>query len=225
MIAMPNIEQLTPEYWEKRRQEWAGYFPGALFGWPGDATAATLASFRAALGAESEEAIQEVLTADPYLIQYAIDHSGHHGVWVFPKQMIKPRGADGSQGLVPDYLVVSRSSLGYFWNIVELKRFDQQFANQKGDAFSPEGNKAIGQCNAYLTHFQDYVDTIRNNIRVAELIQPEGAILLMGDSDIESDAQRRFRSDFVRNHAKIKVVSYRRIIKALESDLQSRGAI
>jgi Domain of unknown function (DUF4263) len=221
--AMPNFQQLTPEYWEARRREWSGYFSGAQFGWPGDATAATLEAFHAALKAGPEEAIQEFLTGNPYLIQYALDHSGHHGIWVFPKQMIKPHGADGSKGLAPDYLVATRSSLGYFWNVVELKGFDQQFANQAGDAFSPEGNRALTQCNSYLTHFKDYIDAIRTNICVQELIQPEGAILLMGNSAAESETQRTFRANFSRNHAKIKVVSYQRIIGALELDLRSSG--
>lgn len=218
---MPNFQQLTPEYWEKHRTELAGQFPGAQFGWSADAD--TLDALQIALATGGEDAIQQVLTANPYLIQYAVDRSGHHGIWVFPKQMIKPRSADGSQGLIPDYLIVTRSSLGYFWHIVELKRFDVQFANQKGDGFSSEGNRAIGQCNAYLTHFQDYIDAIRSHIRIAELIQPEGVVLLMGDSETESEPQRQFRSDFVRNNSKINVVTYRRIIGGLESDLRSRA--
>ena len=136
--------------------------------------------------------------------------------------MIRPRGADGTRGLVPDYLIVTRSSLGYFWHVVELKRFHVQFANRTGDGYSAEGNKAIAQCNGYLNHFQDYIDAVRSNIHVAELIQPEGAILLTGDSEKESEAQRLCRSNFVRNNPKIDVVSYRRIIDRLSSDLEVR---
>jgi Domain of unknown function (DUF4263) len=180
---------------------------------------AVLGALRAALADGREEEIQNVLSANPYLIQYAIDHSGHHGIWVFPKAMIRPPGADGTRGLIPDYLVVTRSSLGYFWHVVELKRFDTQFANSDGSGFSPEGHKAVAQCQAYLTHFQDYVDAVRSNIRIAELIQPEGAILLIGNSSMESEAQRQCRSNFVRNTPKINVVSYQRIVAALESDL------
>jgi hypothetical protein len=50
----------------------------------------------------------------PYLLQYAVDRSGHHGIWVYPKQMIKPKRADGTSGFIPDYLIATRSSLGYF---------------------------------------------------------------------------------------------------------------
>jgi hypothetical protein len=170
-----------------------------------------------------EEAIQEVLAENPYLIQYAVEGSGHHGIWVFPKQMIKQRGADSTAGLVPDFLIVTCSSLGYFWHIVELKRFDVQFSNQNGTGLSPEGNRAVVQCNSYLTHLQDYIDSVRSNIRVEELIQPQGAVLLIGDSEKENKAQRQCRANFVRNSHRINVVSYRRIISHLESDLRSRS--
>lgn len=105
--------------------------------------------------------------------------------------MIRPRGADGTSGLIPDFLIATRLSLGYFWSVVELKRFDLQFSIRKGDGYSSEGGKTHAQCNSYLAHFQDYIDSVRSNVRIAELIQPKGAILLIGDSENESDAQRQ----------------------------------
>jgi hypothetical protein len=170
-----------------------------------------------------EVAIQEVLSANPYLLQYAVERSGHHGIWAFPKQMIKTPGTDGTSGLIPDYLVATRSSLGYYWNVIELKRATVQFANADGSGYSPDGHKAVAQCTSYLTHFQNYIDTVRSNTKIADLIQPEGAVILIGDSDRESSAQRQCRSNFVRSTLNIKVVSYRRIIGLLESDLQSRS--
>lgn len=217
---MPNLAGLDREAY---RKELAQQFPGANFGCPWDVNATVLEQLRVALSDGREEAIQEVLTANPYLIQYAVDRSGHHGIWVFPKLMIKPPGADKTSGLVPDYLVVTRSSLGYFWHIIELKRFDRQFASQNGNGFSRDGQRAIAQCNKYLMHFQNYIDSVRSNVRVAELIQPEGAILLIGNSLTESDVQRQCRADFVRSTPKINVVSYQRIVESLESDLRSRG--
>jgi len=219
---VPTFKRVTSPDLAKYRRELTKQFPTAKFGCFPDVQSSLLEVLLSALRSDSEEAIQKVLTANPYLIQYAVKSSGHHGIWVFPKAMIKPRGADGTFGLVPDYLVVTRSSLGYFWHVVELKRFDTQFANRAGDGFSADGNKAIAQCNAYLTHFQDYIDVVRSNIHIEELIQPEGAVLLMGDSEKESEAQQRFRAGFVRNNPKIDVVSYRRIIERLKSDVMLR---
>jgi hypothetical protein len=156
-------------------------------------------------------------------MHHAVEHSGHHGIWGFPKQMIKPSGTNGSQGLIPDLLIATKSSLGYFWHVVELKRFDVQFANRKGDALSPEGNKAVAQCNSYLSHFQEYIETTRNNTCAPEIVRPTGAILLMGDSQAENNEQRKVRSDFVRNNPRIEVVSYRRILDSVESELEWRG--
>jgi hypothetical protein len=114
------------------RCEWADQFPGAHFGCIWDINPPLLNALRAALVNGSEESIQKVLTANPYLIQYAVDRSGHHGIWVFPKPMIRPKGVDGTPGLVPDYLVVTRSSLGYLWHVVEIKRFNVQFGRSDG---------------------------------------------------------------------------------------------
>ncbi len=205
------------------RNEWAEEFPGSLFGCIRDLRPTTIKELSVALAYGSEEAIQKVLTANPYLIQYAVDCSGHHGIWVFPKPMIKPPGADGSQGLIPDYLVVTRSSLGYFWHVVELKRFDVQFARRDGRGFSQDGNKAVVQCNVYLAHFQNYIDAIRSNIRINELIQPRGAIILIGNSAIENEEQRACRANFVGGTSSIQVVTYQRIIQSLESDMAFRS--
>jgi hypothetical protein len=205
---------------ETRRREWAEEFPGSHFGSYLDIKPAVLDALRTALADGSEESIQKVFTANPYLIQYAIDYSGHHGIWVFPKLMIKTAGTDGTPGLIPDYLVATRSSLGYFWYVVELKRFDVQFARRDGRAFSQDGNKAVAQCNVYLSHFQNYIDAVRNNVRIGELIQPKGAILLIGNSETENEAQCQFRANFVRSTPNISVVTYQRIVGSLESDLR-----
>jgi hypothetical protein len=214
----------TQEDLRARRSEWAEGFPGAHFGCIWDISPAVMRALRTALVNGSEESIQKALTANPYLIQYAVDHSGHHGIWVFPKPMIKPPGADGTHGLIPDYLVATRSSLGYFWYVVEFKRFNVQFARRDGRGLSRDGNKAIAQCNVYLSHFQDYIDSVRSNIRLDELIQPQGVILLIGNSLTENENQRRYRANFVRCTPNIDVVSYQRIVSSLESDLLSRSS-
>jgi hypothetical protein len=81
---------------------------------------------------------------------------------------------------------------------------------------------AIQQCNGYLAHFQDYIDAVRSNVRIGDLVQPKGAIILIGNSATESEAQRESRANFVRNTPKIDVVSYQRILGSLESDMRTR---
>ena len=206
--------------WESKRNELANRFSGAKFGSLNDVTPSMLENLRAALSDGREEAIQKVLTTNPYLIQYVADRSGHQGIWAYPKPMIKPPGSDGTAGTIPDYLIATRSSLGYFWHVVGLKQFDAQFANSDGSGLSPDGHKGVAQCQAYLAHFQDYIDTVRSNVRIAELIQPEGAILLIGNSLAENESQRRCRANFVRSTPKINVVSYQRMLEHLESDLR-----
>jgi hypothetical protein len=72
---MPSLFKPADFDQEKLRKEWAGEFVGACFGCPWDVNRAAADALRGALADGSEGAIQEVLTANPYLIQYAVDHS------------------------------------------------------------------------------------------------------------------------------------------------------
>jgi hypothetical protein len=207
-----KLIDMDDAYWAERRREADREFPGASYGISPDMTAAVVDLFEEALHAGSEEAIQACLTDHPYLVQYAIRNSGHHGTWVYPKQMIRPKAATGEAGLIPDFLAVTRSSLGDHWWIVELKRFDTQFADARGRGMSPDGHKAVSQTAGYLQHFRDYVDAIRSHTRIPSLTQPEGALILIGDSLAETDAQKQIRSNFVRTSNHIDVASYRRML-------------
>lgn len=220
-----KLANLDDGYWEERRRAMAKELPGSRFGLEIDLTAEAVDEFEDALLAGSEEAIQKVLTANPYLIQYAVPQSGHHGIWAFPKQMIRPRSAPGDPGMIPDFMIMTRSSLGDWWHVVELKRFDEQFSDAKGSGYSTAGHRALSQCNGYLSHFRDYIDAIRVNARISRLTQPTSAIILIGDSDNETDQQRQNRANFVRNSPSIDVVIYRRILWGARGDVgfTSRG--
>ncbi len=206
----------------REREERKSRFPGANYGSLLDVNAEMLEEFEAALKGCGEEGIQRCLTRHPYILQYALRHSGHHGTWAFPKQVIRTTAADRSSGMIPDYLVAARSSLGYRWFVVELKRPDQQFSNGKGDSFSTQGGRAVAQCQSYLAHFQNYIDTVRANVRIDELIQPQGAVLIMGRSSLETEEQRQFRANFVATTPQIDVVSYDRLLENLRTDVPRR---
>jgi hypothetical protein len=218
---LPNFRIETREDRERRLAEMRDYFPGARFGTRRDICRATYDGLRSALEEGAEEPIQRFLTANPYVIQYAIPDSGHHGVWVFPKQTIKPNAQNGTAGLIPDYLIASQSSLGFFWHVVELKRFDRQFANRRGDNFSTDGGRGVVQCQKYLSHFNNYIDAVRTNIQAPSLVQPRGAILLIGDSEAQSVRQNELRANF--ENPRISIVSYRRLIGGLANDLDLKS--
>jgi hypothetical protein len=221
MAALSTFRKETREDRERWLAELRGYFPGARFGTIRDISTATYNGLQKALAEGGEEPIQRFLTANPYVIQYAIPNSGHHGVWVFPKQMIKPSAQNGTVGLIPDYLVASRSSLGFFWHLVELKRFDRQFANPRGNNFSTDGGRGVVQCQKYLKHFDNYIDAVRANIQTQDLVQPKGAVLLIGDSEAEKVPQTEMRANF--ENSRISIVSYRRLIDGLTNDLGFRS--
>ncbi|MDQ1155486.1 hypothetical protein [Brevundimonas sp. SORGH_AS_0993] len=214
-----KVTRATPEDIARFHENRAAVFPTARYGAIRQLTEEKVDAFEAALEAGPEEGIQQALTDCPYLLQYATPNSGHHGLWAFPKETIRPRSALDDPGLIPDFLIVTASSLGYFWHIVELKRFDADFGNAAGDGFSTTAHKAIAQCNGYLEHLQDYIDTVRASLRLKKLIQPTGAVLLIGDSDRETPRQVDVRRAFVRNTPRIDVVTYRRLLHGARADL------
>ena len=77
---MPRLFETTVADATKYREELLQQISGAKMGTHWDLNYQVLLDFKAALAAKSEEAIQLVLTANPYLIQYALPQSGHHGI-------------------------------------------------------------------------------------------------------------------------------------------------
>jgi hypothetical protein len=214
-----KIIQMDDAYWAQRRREMVEEFPGSRIGLRMDLTAEAVDDFEDALLAQSEEAIHRVIAEHPYLLQYATPHSGHHGLWAYSKQVIRTRSVDGAPGLVPDFLIVTRSSLGDFWHVVELKRFDDQFSDARGTGYSSDGHKALSQCAGYLAHFREYIEAVRVNAGISKMTQPTGAIILMGDSETETGLQARNRSNFVRSSPNIDVVTYRRLLVGARSEV------
>ena len=197
-------------------------FPGSQYGDPRTLVSGLDAVFEKAL-LGSEEDIQRVITANPYLLNYVTPNTGHHGTWVFPKRMIRTKRTDGTPGLIPDYLVASRNSLGFTWHIVELKLAKVQFANRKGTSFTRDAAEGIAQCAKYQAHFNDYIETIRSNIGVQEVITPKSVILLIGDGQTESDVEQECRREFSILCPNLIVASYDRIRRGLSNDLRHRN--
>jgi Domain of unknown function (DUF4263) len=216
---MPSLLDLvTSGRSEEDRLANAALFRGSHYGEPFTTTRDDWENFKAALHSESEEQIHKALFESPYLLQYVIDTSGHHGTWVFSKQTIKTQSSDQVPGLIPDFLVVARNSLGYSWHIIELKKPNVQFANSKGDGYSSVGHKAIAQCATYHAHFRDYIETVRSNVGVQEIIQPKSVVLVMGDAQTETDTQRICRSNFHGVTELIRVATYDRIVRGVKND-------
>jgi hypothetical protein len=213
---------MTPDHLAKWREEQKALFPGSLYGSLHYLHKELVEAFEGALRAGREEAIQIFLTGNPYLLQYAISNSGHHGVWVFPKSMIRSKRVDGTPGLIPDFLLVASNSLGYSWHIIELKRWDTQFANGNGDSLSESGQKAVVQCASYLSHFDDYIETVRNCLGVPEIKRPKKVIILIGDALNESEKQKTRRDEHQTLAPNLEIVSYDRIRRGLANDTRPR---
>lgn len=217
--SMPSLlDFVTAKRSDEDRLANAALFKGSRYGEPFTTTLAQWKNFSSALKSGQEELIHKALFKSPYLIQYVIESSGHHGTWVFSKQMIKTQSSDLVPGLIPDFLVAAKNSLGYSWHIVELKKPTVQFANAKGDGYSSDGHKGIAQCSRYFAHFRDYIETVRSNVGVQELVQPKSVVLVMGDAKSETDRQRECRSNFHWVTDVIRIASYDRIVRGVKND-------
>ncbi len=218
----PSFRSLADIDHEADIEERAAAFPGSFYGDIRALESGLLEKFEAALARDSEEAIQRLLTANPYLLQYVVPQSGHHGTWVFPKQMIRTKAANGMPGLIPDFLVVTSGSLGYKWQIVELKKASVQFAKLSGKSYTRDAADGIAQCATYRAHFTNYIETVRSNIGISEVIVPDNVILLIGDSTSETDKQRICRAEFDSLGSNMMIASYDRIRRGLTNDLGFR---
>ncbi len=212
--------KITEQRFKNYISEERSRFKGTLYGSLSDLKKDLLSKFESAIAEGPEESIQRVITDNPYLINYVFPDTGHHGVWVFPKRMIRSQQANGTPGLIPDYLVVAKNSLGYTWQIVELKRRDTQFSNANGKSFSSAGQKSIVQAATYITDFSQYIETIRSNVGIQEIIQPQNIIIVIGDSRMETQEQKARRSEFEHLAPRVKVSTYDRIRRGLENDLR-----
>lgn len=215
----PVIRSMADFDHEAQIKELAAEFPGSQYGDIRTLEDGLMAKFEAALAADCEEAIQRLITANPYLIQYVVPQSGHHGTWVFPKQMIRAKAASGTPGLIPDFLVATSGSLGYKWQIVELKKASVQFAKPTGKGYSRDASDGIAQCATYRAHFANYIETVRSNVGISEIIMPDNVILLIGDAKRETNRQRICRAEFDSLGPNMMVASYDRIRRGLANDL------
>jgi hypothetical protein len=217
---MPTLSDLTKPANQKRfHAELKARFPEALYGSRRDLSTKLTDDFDAVMAAGSEEAMQKLIVAHPYLLQYAFRTTGHHGTWAYPKRWIRTHQASGQSGLIPDFVAAMRNSLGYSWQIIELKRPDVQFANKRGDGLSTEAHKALAQCGEYVSHFADYIENVRMNVGDERISQPDGVTIVIGDSRIESDAQRRVRANFQALSPKISIATYDRLRRGLLNDV------
>lgn len=220
--SFPIIRRLSDLDHEAHLRELEAEFPGSHYGDIRTLEEGLMEKFEDALTEGSEEAIQRLFTTNPYLLQYVVPQSGHHGTWVFPKQMIRAKAANGTPGLIPDFLVATCGSLGYKWQIVELKKASVQFAKPSGKSYTRDASDGIAQCATYRAHFANYIETVRSNIGISQVIIPDNVILVIGDATRETNEQRVCRAEFDSLGSNMMVASYDRIRRGLANDLGFR---
>lgn len=204
------------------REKQMARFPGAFYGRYADVGVDWLAEFDAALSADDEQIMHKYIEQHPYVMSHIIQ-SGHHGVWFYSKQQIAMSKPAGESGAYPDFLVAGNQSEDPAWWIVEIKKPSLQFSVKSGDDLTSEASRGLVQCVRYSDHMSNYIDAIRALTGIKELFSIRRVVFLIGNSDIESEDQRRTRASFNRVFSSnVEVISYDRLRRNIRTDVEDR---
>lgn len=90
--------------------------------------------------------------------------TGHHGAWILPQQLIRPRIGSQTKGLKPDYLFAGDNSDGITWWLLELKGANENvwIEDKNGEfRFSDAANRGVNQLSRYIDYCTTNQETLR----------------------------------------------------------------
>src|SRR3546814_16756730 len=79
--------------------------------------------------------------------------------------------------------------------------------------------RSLAQCGEYMSHFANYIENVRVNVGNERIKQPDGVTIVMGDSRLENEAQRKVRVGFQDLSPKISIATYDRLRRGLLNDV------
>ncbi len=100
-----------------------------------------------------------------------------------------------------------------------MKTAKVQFAKSSDKSYTPTAAAGIAQCATYRAHFANYIETVRSNAGIEDMIVPANVILIIGDASTETDEEKICRSEFDSLSASMMVASFDHIRRGLRSDL------
>jgi hypothetical protein len=169
----------------------------------------------------AEKIIDGFLVGHPSIFTIALDaySTGHHGSWVFPKQMIRPRIRE-IRGLIPDFLIGGKSSDGFSWWVVEVKGANETiFAiNNKDEIyFSGETNKGLCQLLEYVDFCSESQSNLRDSFKLQHFREPNGILLIGRDIELEDDKRKQnIKASWNRaTNGKLEIRTYDWILRSL----------
>ena len=176
-----------------------------------------------------EKALDKYIQKNPNVLSMALKyaHTGHHGGWVIPQQIIKPKISTSNNGLIPDYIIGGKSSDGFDWWVVELKGANASiFSRTKGKLrFSHTLNEAICQLMEYIDYCSEIQATLRDQFRLKGFREPHGLILIGREQELDADPQKqKLRAYWNRiNGARLEIRTFDSLIRTFQTTLQMNG--
>jgi hypothetical protein len=152
-------------------------------------------NYKRCLGkARNEKNMQEFLEAHPYLLVMHLD--GHHGKWVIPHQRL------GSE-YVPDFLIGSKDSMGFWWIAVELESPTSPIFIKSGDP-SKALNHAIRQIldwRVWLKKNQNYAERswAKGGLGLVDIDGDIPGLILIGRRNMVDPTTNERRRQFVQD--------------------------
>ncbi|NVO09793.1 MAG: DUF4263 domain-containing protein [Bacteroidales bacterium] len=144
----------------------------------------------------SETEMHNFLLTNQVLFSFALYsfRTGHHGIWVYSKQVIKPKIEGVSKGIIPDFIVGGKNSDGFQWWIIELKGVnDNIFTLDSNNElyFSSTVNKGLCQLLEYINSCSEIQGHLRDIFKLKDFREPNGLLIVGKESELENDERRQ----------------------------------
>ena len=144
--------------------------------------------------------------------------TGHHGTWILPQQLIKPR-VGSKKGLKPDYLFAGDNSDGVTWWILELKGANEDIwiEDKSGDfRFSDAANRGINQITRYIDYCTEHQGAIRDAYGITSFTEPKGILLIGREKEFKNNEEKRnLKRRHNKNNNNIQIRTYDALIREI----------
>jgi hypothetical protein len=126
-------------------------------------------------------------------------------------------------GLVPDFIIGGRSSLGFQWMVVELKGADENVFSKNGRDISLSRTASRGVCQLleYIDFCAKSQANIRDSLNLTDFREPTG-LLVVGTQAESSDPRKRdLKAAWNRAKGSLQIRSYNAFLRACENVFES----
>lgn len=146
--------------------------------------------------------------------------TGHHGAWILPQQLIRPRVGLQTKGPRPDYLFAGDNSDGITWWVLELKSANDKekvwIEDKNGFRFSDAANRGINQLTRYIDYCTVSQETIRTAFDITTFTEPKGILIIGREKEFKtSEEKRRLKARHNKNNPNLQIRTYDALIRSI----------